>query len=404
MTFDPTSPPVPAGSGPRLGGRIRVEREDFEVEEIPQYLPCGEGEHLYVWIEKRGLTTPEAVRRLTRAAGVSTRQAGWAGYKDRHAVTRQWISLPRADVDRVRALSIAGLEVLDAIPHRNRLRTGHLRGNRFRIRVREAADPPEADVAGHLRRFATSGAPNGFGAQRFGTFGRNHVLGAALVDADPGVFLARIAEPVAGEAERVAAGRAEMAAGRPGGALKVLPPGMDLERHVAQGLLDGLEPTAIVSTLPRRARDFLLSAWQSACFNRVLDARLRDGRALVPGDVAMKLANGACFAVEDYEAEQPRAATLEIAATGPLPGRKMLLPSGDAARIESEALAAAGWSPDLQAGHLPKNTFVGARRALVAPLGGATVQKEAPGTWLFAFELPSGSFATAVLALFGVNG
>src|SRR5215475_12676268 len=108
--------------------------ETFVVEEIPAYEPCGEGEHTFLWIEKRGLTTPDAIRRLATLLGVDARDVGYAGLKDRHALTRQWVSVPRLDeAAEARASAIADpdLRVLRAARHGNKLRVGHLRGNKF---------------------------------------------------------------------------------------------------------------------------------------------------------------------------------------------------------------------------------------------------------------------------------
>src|SRR5690242_15079779 len=113
--------------------------ETFVVEEIPAYEPSGEGEHTYVWIEKRGLTTMDAVKRLARALDTDARDIGYAGLKDRNAVTRQWISVPRVEPERVLAIAEPDLRVLAAKRHGNKLRTGHLRGNRFEVVVTVAA-------------------------------------------------------------------------------------------------------------------------------------------------------------------------------------------------------------------------------------------------------------------------
>ena len=124
------------GHFPGTGGTIKQTPEDFRVEEVPRYLPCGEGEHLYLEVEKRGLTTFEAVTRLAGALGVPERQVGYAGLKDARATTRQWISLAGAAPGEAAALEIEGLRILSAGLHRNKLRLGHLAGNRFRIRAR----------------------------------------------------------------------------------------------------------------------------------------------------------------------------------------------------------------------------------------------------------------------------
>ena len=118
-----------------VGGHLTGEPEDFCVDEVPAYEPCGEGEHWFVHLRKRGISTMVARRILADSAGIRERDIGMAGRKDADAVTTQWLSLPVRPIppkdDR--------LEILDVIPHRNKLRLGHLHGNRFTIRVHGVA-------------------------------------------------------------------------------------------------------------------------------------------------------------------------------------------------------------------------------------------------------------------------
>jgi tRNA pseudouridine13 synthase len=127
---------------PGTGGAIKGSPEDFLVEEIPAYQPGGQGEHCYALVEKRGITTLEALRRISKALGVQERDLGYAGMKDAVGVTRQTISIPRVAPETVLALQIPAVSVLSAVLHGNKLRLGHLKGNRFRIRVRGVV--PEA--------------------------------------------------------------------------------------------------------------------------------------------------------------------------------------------------------------------------------------------------------------------
>lgn len=122
---------------PGTGGLFKETPGDFLVEEIPLYLPCGEGEHTYALIEKQGITTLEALRRLCRATGAPERDTGYAGMKDARGITRQTVSLPRVTPAEVMGLDIPGIRILSAERHRNKLRLGHLAGNRFLIRLRK---------------------------------------------------------------------------------------------------------------------------------------------------------------------------------------------------------------------------------------------------------------------------
>lgn len=402
MTFDPRSAPVPPGLSVPIPGRIREVPGDFEVEEIPLYPPSGTGEHLMVLIEKRGLTTRAAISALARRFRVAERAIGCAGLKDRHAVTRQWLSLPGVDAEAARGMELPGLRILEAARHGNKLRTGHLRGNRFAITARGAPPDAAARAAPVLDRLAREGLPNGFGPQRFGARLDNHLLGEALVRDDATRFLALCGEGVPEvETPRVLEARAHLAAGRFEDALAAFPRDFVVERHLAAALRRSADPARAVATLPPRERDFLVSAWQSACFNEVLRARL-PLPPLLAGDVAMKHANGACFLVEDLAAELPRLGRQEISATGPLPGRKLLRPSGEPGRLEADVLAACGWTPS-PPDHADPNPFPGARRPSRVPVLDPTATTTPEGHLLLRFALPAGSYATALLALFGLH-
>ena len=170
-------PPLSADL-PGSGGRIRVSPEDFNVEELPLYPPEGSGSHAYAFVEKRELTTRDLVLALLRQ-GLEEQEVGVAGLKDKHAVTRQWLSVPNRHAAALEALAeMEGVTVLERSRHRNKLGMGHLRGNRFTLRVREG-NP--AGAAAVLALLETRGVPNYFGPQRFGRFGTNAVDGLKLI-------------------------------------------------------------------------------------------------------------------------------------------------------------------------------------------------------------------------------
>ncbi len=132
---------------PGTGGVLRAAPEDFVVDEEPAYAPAGQGDHVFARFEKRGLTTRDAVARISRALAVAERDVGVAGLKDRHAVTTQWISLPPPIApEAVLALVLDDIRVLEAVRHPHKLRTGHVRANRFALRVRGAV--PDAAARG----------------------------------------------------------------------------------------------------------------------------------------------------------------------------------------------------------------------------------------------------------------
>lgn len=312
--------------------------DDFEVHEVPAYLPSGQGEHLYVHFEKRGLDTDRAVRAIAEALGGSPREAGYAGMKDRHAVTTQWASvLTRRSPEEARALALPGIRVLEASRHGNKIRTGHLDGNRFVLRLRglDAARLPELEQA--LGWLVANGAPAYFGTQRFGRDGDNAARARRWI---------------------VEGGRA---------------PEKPFERKL------------------------LVSALQSEIFNALLAARVGAGELgrIVDGDLVRKEDSGGLFVADDLAEVQARADRLEVSATGPMMGAEMRWPAREAARREEEALAAAGLTRD----HLERfrRAGEGTRRGYRVLVRDASVSPDAEGSVRVSFTLPSGAYATEIL-------
>jgi tRNA pseudouridine13 synthase len=320
---------------PGCGGAFKSTPEDFEVEELPAYEPSGQGEHLFLWIEKRAHDTPWVARELARALGLTERDVSYAGLKDRHAVTRQLFCVPAVKSEpKLAAFSAPEVKVLWAKRHGNKLRTGHLLGNRFRLRIRGVTDLGAARAT--LAELWRTGLPNYFGEQRFGQKGDNAELGKLLV----------------------------------------------------QG-----------KRLPRRPdrfeRKLFLSAYQSLLFNRALGERLREGtfaRALL-GDVLRKRETGGLFVCESPEVDQPRVDAFEVSPAGPMFGPKMVRAAHEVLAREEALLSAEGLTlSDFERGG---GEAEGARRPYRIPL---VTQVEEEGAELtVAFELPKGSYATVVL-------
>ena len=163
-------PPLITAELPGLGGRIKSVPEDFDVEEIPAYEPCGSGDFLYLWLEKRDMGAEYFTRQVARRLDIAPSDVGTAGLKDRRAVTRQMVSVPAGVEDRLSQLEGDGIRILRTGRHGNKLKPGHLHGNRFRIIVRDL-DPavPVAEVLPKLlEKIRTLGLPNYYGPQRFG--------------------------------------------------------------------------------------------------------------------------------------------------------------------------------------------------------------------------------------------
>ncbi len=352
-------PPMNAEPSELPEAVIRRSPEDFVVEELPAYPASGKGEHLFITFRKRGLTTPDAVRALARELGVDPRFAGWAGMKDRHAVTTQTVSfsLPMARDAAAAAAKIAvpGLSVLAAQRHDNKLKPGHLLGNRFTLVLRGIDPARLAAARAILEEAGRVGVPNAFGPQRFGRDGDNPARALAWL------------------------------AGKERG--------------------------------PRDKRDqrMLFSALQSLLFNEVLARRVAGGTwsTVLAGDVAKKHDSGGLFDVPlegpDLDDARARAEAGAISATGPMYGAKMRWPAGEPLAAERAVLDASALDDALLEAR--KSLGEGTRRALRLEVHEMAVTEESAGaagtnlasqdpagaSIVVRFVLPKGGYATTVL-------
>jgi tRNA pseudouridine13 synthase len=262
----------PAGVGPV---RLRPTPGDFIVEEIPAYVPSGTGDHWYLWVEKEGVSTPAVVQQLARHAQVDIHDVGAAGNKDEQGRTRQWLSVLRKPGFDPHTITLDNATILEVSRHNNKLRVGHLHGNRFILTLTGELDA--AQMQSRLDGLADAGFANAFGWQRFGH-------GNRTLD----------------EAER------------------------------------WLHRNAPART--RRER-FWVSAVQSAIFNSWLLLRRDAGCAFSPidGDILLKRDSHAPFRCDDVETDAVRCLNKEIAPGGPLPGQRMRVASRDSLVWEARA-------------------------------------------------------------------
>jgi len=382
---------------PGTGGMIKESAEDFIVEEIPAYDPCGEGDHLYLRIEKQGMSTFAMIQRIATALKVKEKEIGYAGLKDSKAVTRQTISLPPVDESRLDQLDLEGITILSAKRHTNKLRLGHLRGNRFSIKIHDVEENAEQKALDILHILEHTGVPNLFGPQRYGVFGTNHLVGRAILQGDfKQAMDLIIGDPAAISNERWQTAAAAYHSGDIEQALQAFPGRFRDERRLLHSLLKGHSHQQAVLGLPRKLLRLFLSAYQSHFFDRQVAMRLDSLDILWPGDIAYIHAKGACFRVEDPETEQPRVERLEISPTGLLPGHKAMSAQGQTGILEQSLLEKEQIAADRFTA-LPGLKLSGERRPLRIPLHQASCQQIDDTTLLVNFALPSGSFATSVL-------
>lgn len=382
---------------PGTGGVIKEQAEDFVVDEIPAYEPSGSGEHIYLTIEKRGITTLEAIRRVSRELRVPERDIGYAGMKDSAGVTRQTISLQRIRPEDALGLDLDGVRIVSAARHGNKLRLGHLKGNRFRIVVRGVPADAAACASAVIAVLSKRGVPNWFGYQRYGSQVNSHLIGAAMLQRDWRSALDRlIGQPEAVRDDEWSEAIKAYQLGDIAGALRLMPRHCRSERDVLQRLLSSPDAwERAFGAVHPRLKKLYLSAYQSNLFDKVVEQRLTEIDSLLPGDLAWKHVNGACFLVKDVMVDALRAARFEISATGPMFGCKMTMPGGTALALEQRILSHESINPDdFDLGNGLR--MEGERRPLRVPLGDPLFRVE-QGSLVLEFSLPKGSYATSVV-------
>ncbi len=315
---------------------IRTEAEDFQVFEQLPFEPDGEGEHFFVYIRKTGENTDWVARKLARFCHTTPREVGYAGKKDRHAVTEQWFSVKvpiKSEVDWT-LFNSDTIQVLKALRHGKKLRLGALQGNRFKLRLRNVSNPQE--LAERIEQ-VRSGVPNYFGEQRFGFDWGNLSKGVALIN----------------------------------GELK------ERQRH---------------------KKGLYISAVRSWFFNYLLSQRITQGHWLQvqPGDALMLAGSHSCFSADkeqDLTALQARLEAVDLHLTGPMWGRGEPMSVGESRLWERMLLAP--WQALLDGlENLGLNQERRALRLLPAELA---AHQESDSQWVIEFALPSGAFATSVL-------
>ncbi|MBS3785666.1 MAG: tRNA pseudouridine(13) synthase TruD [Gammaproteobacteria bacterium] len=328
--------------GEPLGtGLLAREPEDFVVHEQLGFNADNDGPHLLIQIEKSGLTTLEALRAIAKAWGVRERECGYAGRKDRWAVTTQWFTVPwpvNQPLPEAPSDIATGLSVLQVARHRRKLKVGSLAGNRFRLRLREVSASAQS-MNQRLAQIATYGVPNYFGPQRFGRNGRNLKDAVAWLVADP-------------------------------------------------------------KSVPPAGRGMLISTLRSACFNQVLCARVKDGSwASALSDDLMGLDGRESLFPASRETPARlrwRIAAQQIHPTGPLPGshHEKLGVTPALSQREAEILKPVA---NYVTG-LTERRVEAARRPLRVAVGALGWHQSDSKTWMLDFYLRRGSYATSVVA------
>jgi len=335
------TPPLWTAELEGIGGTLKESPEDFRVMEIPAYPASGKGDFLWLTVEKRDLAHGELLRRFKNVLGLHSKEIGFAGAKDKRAITTQTMTVPSHVEDQLKRLEGPELQIRHVDRHEQRIRMGHLRGNAFSLRIRDVHEDAKARVDAILAALDPLGFPNYFGEQRFGDKGKN------------------------------------------------IPRGLNLLSRIDKGkkIQRSFENTIALSSV------------QSWLFNLAVTRRIADDRfrRVILGDVMKKRETGGLFVAEDLDVETDRVQKGEITPTGPIYGRKMWWPNDEARAFEESILALVGLSEDSFA--RTRKLMLGTRRPIsVVPDGVQVEMANEDGHVLrLDFALPKGSYATVLL-------
>jgi len=331
---------------PALQAVIKEQFEDFQVDEVLGFQPAGFGEHRFLKVRKQDLSTTEAAGMLADWLGVSSRDVGYSGMKDRRGICTQWFSAPGSIAGELPApgLITSGLEVLESCRNDRKLKIGSHKANEFRVRLR-GVKGERNDLAQRIERVRSQGVPNYFGPQRLGR---------------------------------------------------------DLSNvRQAQETFRGFDEKRIGFSMPGKKRGMLLSAARSYLFNLILSRRVAEGTwdRLMEGEVLNLAGTGRFFKARPDEREEltRRMAELDVHPTGLLAGRvdskDRYLASDRVAELESEVLAEC---PSLRDGLISQGVMASRRSLRLLPAG-LEYAFEEQDSLLLSFSLGAGGYATALL-------
>jgi tRNA pseudouridine13 synthase len=329
---------------------------DFTVEEIPLYEFSGEGEHLVLFVRKKELTTWEMLDILSNHLGVRRRDIGYAGLKDKHAMTMQYISILATHEAKLQSFSHEKIKILSTTRHSNKIRVGHLKGNRFHIRLKKVLGVQKEKLDSVLKWIKKNGVPNYFGHQRFGVDGTNWQEGEKLVTGEMKMRDRKVREFLMGAYQ------------------SYLFNGWLAKRMQMSLLLDTFEERE-VEEMMHLSKGSLQGTKSQPHFFKI-----------VPDDVMMHYPYGRLFEVEDLSRESQRFESRDIAPVGLLSGKKVQVAQGVAGEIEKP--------------FVKEINLNGTRRYAwiwVSEISKKYIEERAH--YELSFVLPKGAYATNVLDL-----
>ncbi|NYB52936.1 MAG: tRNA pseudouridine(13) synthase TruD [Methanobacteriaceae archaeon] len=395
-----------------IGGRIRTINKDFYVEEIPETPPSGEGPNTWIWIEKENRNTLDVVLDIARELGINRKQMGFAGMKDKRAVTRQWICVSNKTPEELGELEdkLHNVKIMDIIPNQKKLRIGQLIGNKFRLLVRDVPDPESAAIRAEeiLEQLKEKGVPNYYGYQRFGQNRPNtHLVGKALIKGGIKAAVDRyVGHPFDTEPKHIQEARDLYDKGELEEAVDAMPSGMRYEKMMIRTLLkerkkklelDEKSYILALRSLPKPLSRMFVHAYQSYLFNKAVSERTKLGiDQYVEGDILIDNEEHLIHKFEVEEVNQ-RIKDFQAHPSAPLYGSKVPLAGGKLGQIEKNILDEENLKlEDFKVPKMPKLGSHGIRRAIRFKIWDASAEATEEGV-LLGFSIPKGSYATAVL-------
>jgi tRNA pseudouridine13 synthase len=396
-----------------IGGSIRNQYEDFYVEEIPEIIPTGEGPNVWVWIEKVGRTTLDVVLDIARDLHIDRKRMGFAGMKDKKALTRQWICIANMDSEeqfkQVEDLDIYKTDFLEVIRGRKKLRMGQLKGNKFRILIRDLDDiEKSADIANEvLKELEVTGVPNYYGWQRFGKPRTNtHLVGEALIHNDLKEAVRRyVGNPSEKESLENQKARQAYDDGDLEKSLELMGKGMRYEKMMVRqlikdskkGELDDKAYMNALHALPKPLQRMFVHAYQSYLFNDAVSRRVDMGiNRFIEGDI---ITDNEEHIIRDKTPEeyQELIDNFELNPTVPLYGTKVPFAGGEVGEMERNVLKSYNIDKsNFEVSKMPRLGSYGLRRSLRFKVWDACAKATDDGV-LAEFSIDKGSYATAVL-------
>ena len=335
------------------GGIIRQSNEDFFVDEVPLQLPSGEGPNTWMHIEKNGRTTLDVVLDIARELHISRKRTGFAGMKDRSAITRQWLCISNITPEELPDFNeiLHNVEVLEIKQNQKKLRMGQLRGNKFKINIRNTNDPTnDKKIAEEvLESLKITGVPNYYGYQRFGEVrSTTHLVGKCLVEGDIKKAVdIYIGNPNPEEHDQPYESRKLYDEGKLEEAYNLMPKSMRYEKSMIRelmiakdkhGELQEKDYIRAIESLPKPLKRMFVNAYESFLFNKIINERAKIGiNKYYDGDVIIDQEDHWVHDV-NKDTIQEEMDKFELNPTAPLLGSKVPFAEGKQGEIEQKVI------------------------------------------------------------------